>query len=165
MGAKAGGFASLAGLVWPQELRSGKIDHALFFAYPSTKSCGPVSPATAGDGSSEDSGAIPEGARVQLDPDLDLDSLHLAPYQRTIAEALQTYGMILGDTGGALGLYGVGRQSFEGDAYEGLLPGGEFPEFSDLGEIPADRFRVLELPPQQPRPPQQLVPSGCGSFG
>ncbi len=160
MGAKAGGFASLAGLIWPQELRAGRIDHALFFAYPFTRSGGPVSPATAGDGRSDAPGAIPEGARVQLDPSLDLDSLDLRPYQRTIAEAMQTYGMILGDTGGAFGLYAVGRQGL-GDAYEGLLPDEEFP---DLSAIPADRFRVLELPTQQPKPPQQLVPSGCGSF-
>ncbi|HEV7614848.1 MAG TPA: hypothetical protein VGO36_01310 [Solirubrobacterales bacterium] len=162
MGTKAAGFASLAGLIWPQELRAGHIDHALFFAYPFSKSGGPVSPATAGDGSSDEPGAIPEGARVQLDPDLDLDSLGLRPYQRTIAEAMQTYGMILGDTGGAFGLYAVGRAGFDGNPYQGLLPDEDFP---DLGQIPANRFRVLELPAQQPRPPQQLVPSGCGSFG
>jgi hypothetical protein len=161
MGTKASGFAGLAGLIWPQELRAGHIDHALFFAYPFTKSGGPVSPATAGDGRSDALGAIPEGARVQLDPELDLDALNLRPYQRTIAEAMQTYGMILGDTGGAFGLYAVGRHSFDGDPYEGLLPDEEFP---DLSRIPADRFRVLELPPQQPKPPQQLVASGCGSF-
>lgn len=161
MGTKASGFAGLAGLIWPQELRSGHIDHALFFAYPFTRSGGPVSPATAGDGSSDAPGAIPEGARVQLDPDLDLDSLHLQPYQRTIAEAMQTYGMILGDTGGAFSLYAVGRHSFAGDPYKGVLPDEEFP---DLSDIPADRFRVLELPPQDPSPEQQLVPSGCGRF-
>jgi hypothetical protein len=164
MGTKASGFASLAGLIWPQELRAGRIDHALFFAYPFTRSGGPVSPATAGDGRSDAAGAIPEGARVQLDPSLDLDSLGLAPYQRTIAEAMQTYGMILGDTGGAFGLYAVGSQSFDG-AYEGLLPADEFPAFPNLSRIPSDRFRVLELPPQQSKPPQELVASGCGSFG
>jgi len=162
MGTKAAGFANLAGLIWPQELRAGHIDHALFFAYPFTKSGGPVAPATAGDGDSEALGAIPEGARVQLDPSLDLDSLGLRPYQRTIAEAMQTYGMILGDTGGAFGLYAVGRRGFAGNPYQGLLPEEDFP---DLSRIPASRFRVLELPPQQAKPPQQLVPSGCGDFG
>ncbi len=162
MGAKASGFANLAGLIWPQELRSGHIDHALFFAYPSTKSGGPVSPATSSDGRLDGAGAMPEGARVQLDPSLDLDTLGLQPYQRTIAAALQTYGMILGDTGGALGLYAVGRQSFATDPYEGILPKEDFP---DLSDIPADRFRVLELPAQQSQPHLQVAPSGCGSFG
>jgi hypothetical protein len=162
LGAKASGFASLAGLVWPEELRRGKIDHALFFAYPFTRSGGPVSPATASDGRLDDSGALPEGARLQLDPNLDLDHLGLMPYQRTIAEAMQTYGIVLGDTGGAFGVYAVGRQGFSANPYQGLLPDGDFPS---LSPIPTDRFRVLDLPPQQPTPPQRIVPSGCGSFG
>jgi hypothetical protein len=161
MGTKAAGFAGLAGLIWPQELRAGHIGHALLFNYPFTKSGGSVSPATAGDGRSTIAGAIPEGARVQLDPTLNLATLHLSPYQRTIAEAMQTYGMILGDTGGALGVSAVGSYSFATDPYRGILPEEEFP---DLSRIPVNRFRVLELPSQQPRPPQQLVASGCGSF-
>ncbi len=162
LGAKASGFASLAGLVWPEELRKGRIDHALFFAYPFTRSGGPVSPATASDGRVDDSGALPEGARLQLDPNLDLDQLGLMPYQRTIAEAMQTYGIVLGDTGGAFGLYAVGRQGFPGNPYEGLLPDEDFPS---LSPIPTDRFRVLDLPAQKPNPPQRIVPSGCGTFG
>jgi hypothetical protein len=162
LGAKASGFASLAGLIWPGELRRGRIDHALFFAYPFTRSGGPVSPATASDGRVEDSGALPEGARLQLDPDLDLDLLGLMPYQRTIAEAMQKYGLILGDTGGAFGLYAVGRQGFGGDPYRGVLPDEDFPS---LSRIPTDRFRLVDLPAQEPSPPQRIVPSGCGSFG
>lgn len=162
MGTKASGFAGSAGLIWPQELKEGHIDHALFFAYPYTKSGGPVSPATSADGLSTMPGALPEGARVQLDPGLDLDALRLAPYQETIARAMQTYGMILGDTGGAFALFAVGRNSFPTDPYKDLLPAGDYP---DLGAIPADRFRVLSLPAQQYKPPLQLDPSGCGSFG
>jgi hypothetical protein len=162
MGTKASGFAGTAGLIFPQELREGHIDHALFFAYPYTKSGGPVSPATSADGLSTMPGALPEGARVQLDPNLDLDSLGLAPFQKTIAKAMQTYGMILGDTGGAFAIFAVGRDSYPADPYEDLLPAGEYP---DLSKIPADRFRVISLPPQQYKPPLQLQPSGCGSFG
>lgn len=161
MGTKASGFAGVAGLIWPQELRAGEIDHALFFAYPFTKSGGPVSPATSSDGRVESAEALPEGARVQLDPSLDLDTLDLRPYQRTIAEAMQTYGMILGDTGGAFGIYAVGRQGFTGNPYQGILPEEDFP---DLSGIPADRFRVLNLPPQQSQPQLQIAASGCGSF-
>jgi hypothetical protein len=161
IGVKASGFAGDAGLIWPQELQAGHIDHALFFAYPYTKAGGPVSPATSSDGRSSIAGAIPEGARVQLDPNLDLNSLGLTPYQKTIAQALQTYGMILGDTGGALSLYAVGRQSYPANPYEGTLPDEDYP---DLGKIPVNRFRVLALPPQQSEPRLQLVPSGCGAF-
>jgi hypothetical protein len=162
LGAKASGFASLAGLVWPRELRRGRIDHALFFAYPFTRSGGPVSPATASDGRVADAGGLPEGARLQLDPSLDLNRLGLQPYQRTIAEAMQRYGIILGDTGGAFGLYAVGRQGFAGNPYRGVLPDEDFPS---LSAIPIDRFRVVDLPAQESSRPQRVVPSGCGSFG
>ena len=75
---------------------------------------------------------------------------------------MQTYGMILGDTGGALGVYAVGSQGFAADPYQGLLPADEFP---DLSRIPADRFRVLDCLRSRANHPAQLAPSGCGSFG
>jgi len=98
----ASGFASAAGMIMPGELEAGRIDHALAFTMGKTKTGGPVAPATGSDGDSSEPGAIPEGARLQLDPDLDLDSLGLKPYERTIAEALQRYGMLLVDSGGAV---------------------------------------------------------------
>src|SRR3712207_8502377 len=36
--ARASGFGLLAGLVFPEELRRGRIEHALVFAYPYTRS-------------------------------------------------------------------------------------------------------------------------------
>jgi hypothetical protein len=134
----------------------------MMYSIVSTTGAYRIHSATSADGLSTMPGALPEGARVQLDPSLDLDSLHLAPYQETIARAMQTYGMILGDTGGAFALFAVGRNSFPSDPYKGLLPAGDYP---DLSAIPADRFRVLSLPAQQYKPPLQLDPSGCGSFG
>jgi len=38
---------------------------------------------------------------LQLVPNLDLESLNLQSFEKTIAQALQEYGMILGDVGGA----------------------------------------------------------------
>lgn len=162
MGPTAAGFAGNAGLVWPRELAAGRIEHALLFAYPFTKAGGPVWPATSSDGRSTDVGAIPEGTRVRLDPRLNLDSLGLAPYQRTIARALQRYGMILGDTGGAMGLFAVGDQSFSNREAYPMLPRGSFP---DLSAIPVDRFQVMASSPQTPKPDLRLQETGCGSFG
>lgn len=105
------GFSYLAGKILPEELQAGRIDHALTFAMHHTKRGGPVLPATGSDGWSTLAGAIPEGARLQLDPALDLDSLGLAPWQKTIARALQEYGMYLFDTGGAPALYAQSRDS------------------------------------------------------
>jgi len=162
--ARGSGFANLAGLIWPQELRARKIRHALMFSYPHTSALGAVAPATETDGQNTRADALPEGARLQLDPSLDLSSLRLRPYERTIARALQRYGMYLGDTGGSLALYAVHPQSYASDRYAGLFPAEAYP---DLPSIPVDRFRVLDLgpvtPPRVLRARARLVRSHCTS--
>jgi hypothetical protein len=152
------GFSALAGMIWPDELRSGHINHALVFAYPYTRSGGPVYPATASDGKTTLPAALPQGARVQLDPTLDLSTLKLSAPERTIAEALQRYGMYLGDTGGALALYAVSPQSFDTNPYAGLLP--DDPSVY-LSKIPVNRFRVLKTGAQSAQTPLTVVPSPC----
>jgi len=152
------GFAPLAGMIWPAELRNRRIDHALVFAYPYTRSGGPMYPATAGDGKTALATALPQGARVQLDPALDLGPLNLTTYERTVAEALQRYGMYLGDTGGALALYAVSPQSFDTNQYAGLLPD---EPYVYLNKIPVNRFRVLKTGPQLAQTPLFVVPSLC----
>ncbi len=104
LSATGSGAAGAAGVIRPEELRDGEIRHALFFAYPQTRAGAPVLPATEADGTSTNVGAIPEGARLQLDPGVDLSTLGLNQYEMIIARALQRYGMILGDTGGGVGL-------------------------------------------------------------
>lgn len=159
LSSKASGFAGAAGLIWPEELRRGRIDHTLFFAYPRSRAGGPVAPATSSDGRTGGADTIPIGARVQLDPGLDLDRLGLPRHERIIARAMQEYGMILGDTGGATGLFAVHRHSFAGDAYRGVLPRGAY---TLLERIPVSRFRVLDLPAQRRGLQLNLRPSGCG---
>ena len=60
-GAKASGFAAMAGIIWPEEFKQGRIDHALFMALPIAASGGFVYPATASDGWITTEGAIPRG--------------------------------------------------------------------------------------------------------
>jgi hypothetical protein len=142
LAARASGFSAAAGLITPEDLRAGSIDHALVFAYPHTRAGGPVAPATNSDGRSSNAIALPEGARVQLDPSVNLDDLDLSPAERTIASALQRYGMILGDTSGGFTLYAAHPQSQVPGAYDGLFA--DEPWVS-LAKLPAERFRVLEL--------------------
>lgn len=98
----ASGFASAAGKILPEQLARGEIRHALSFAMAATAAGDPVPPARGSDGRSRLPGAIPEGARLQLDPALDLGALELEPWQETVARALQRYGMFVVDTGGAV---------------------------------------------------------------
>ncbi|MDX1569381.1 MAG: hypothetical protein R3200_02785 [Xanthomonadales bacterium] len=165
---RGSGFPFLGGVIWPDELATGEITHALAFSYPCTKAGGPVPPATFSDGVTEDPSAIPIGARVQLDPALDLDTLALQPYERTVAKALQVYGMVLVDTGGfcgfadPIGLYAVDPDSVSGNPYQGLLPDGDFIAV----DLPLDRFRVLEFGEQiADFTERAFVPDGvCSAF-
>ncbi|MBI2472385.1 MAG: hypothetical protein HYV59_14275 [Planctomycetes bacterium] len=162
---RGSGFAFLGGFIWPDELKKGEITHALVFAYPYTKAGGPVAPATDSDGEVKSKTAMPEGARLRLDPSLDLDALDLMPAERTIARALQVYGMYLVDNGGesGIGIYAVDPRSVQNNPYEGLLPDEDYPELSG---IPLDMFQVLKLPKQDRkwRKKLNIVNTGCNNF-
>lgn len=145
MSTRGAGFAQLAGMIWPEEFEQG-INHALVVSLPHTANGGPVWPATESDGWSPAAGAIPEGARLQLDPTLDLDQYDMEPYERPIAEALQRYGAYVGDS------------THIGVEFEVINPIG-FPEdpypvdwFTEryviLDGIPWEHMRVLEFGPQ-----------------
>jgi hypothetical protein len=151
----ASGFPLGAGLIHPQDLaEGGSIDHALVFGYPLTRLDAFVSPATRSDGRMQDADALPMGAQIQLDPSLDLDSLDppLTEVERIIARALQTYGAYLYDTGSPgsiIELNGINPRSFATDPYLELDGYNQEGGFLDVGNIPVDRFRVLELGPVQ----------------
>jgi hypothetical protein len=139
----ASGFASAAGTIMPEELEAGRIEHALAFTMHHTKAGGPVPPATGSDGWSDAPGAIPEGARLQLDPSLDLERLGLKHWELAIARALQEYGMFLVDTGGAVALR---VQHSLSTSYR--YPWGD----RDYGQVPrvlARHMRVLKLGAQR----------------
>jgi hypothetical protein len=97
-GSRGAGVPYFAGLVRKWEIDQGHIDHAIAFAYPypADKRC--VFPASKTDGNSSLPYAIPEGARLRLDPsltDADFDAMGLNSTGKIIARALQKYGMIL----------------------------------------------------------------------
>ncbi len=135
---RAAGFPLIAGLIRPEEIAQGRIEHALAFAYNAPKHGVYVQPASLSDGLSTRAGAIPEGARLQLDPALDLDRLALKPAARIVARALQEYGMFLGDGAGGFACY---AEVFPGrkNRWEGVL------DNFDLFNVPTERFRVLKL--------------------
>lgn len=86
------GGSMLAGLIRQREIAAGRIPHALTFG-----SCRAGHafrfPAYQSDGDDESPDALPVGARIQLDPALDLAAIPgLTPGERAIARALQEYG-------------------------------------------------------------------------
>jgi hypothetical protein len=105
-GASATSMPLLGGLITLDDVRSGHIDHALGMAIPEARKNWWTWPAQRTDGKKDDPGAIPEGARFRLDPRLDLDSLHLYPLVRMMAQAAQRYGIVVRDQAGVVAFAG-----------------------------------------------------------
>lgn len=140
-GARACGFPLSAGLIRTDEVEAGRIDHALVVAYPHIRPGFYTSPASTAQAAFEDTNpdGIPCGGRIQLDPDLDLDSLGLSETGRMVAEALQTYGAYVGDYSGATNLYADGSPDAQEFWNGGVLQNNE------LAGLDLSNFRVLEL--------------------
>jgi hypothetical protein len=144
---RASGFAYLMGAVWPDEIASGEIRHAIAVSYPYTRAGGPVAPATSSDGITQTESAIPIGARFRLSPGLDLDALGLASHEKVIARALQVYGAFIVDTGGESGIaiYGIDARSTAKNPWHGVTP---LEDLVYLEGIPLDQLEVLSFGPQ-----------------
>jgi outer membrane biosynthesis protein TonB len=136
----AAGFALAAGIVRPEEIAAGRIDHALTFTSPYVRNA-IVAPALHGDGSQTDPNAMPMGTRIQLDPSTDISALPRP--QRIIAQALKDYGAYLTDSSGSLAIRGeasIGRAS-QGGAADIWSPVGV--QDSSLRSLPWARMRVI----------------------
>ncbi|MHB8651056.1 MAG: hypothetical protein ACYDBR_12910, partial [Gaiellaceae bacterium] len=139
--ANAANFPLLGGLVRPEEILQGHIDHALVFGMPNVNSTRFVCPATHHDGGSTSPASLPEGTRVQLDPSIDVGTLGLPAWEVPIARAMQVYGMYLRDTGGSLAVYAENPVARGYDAWAKVgLPN---TNAIALTGIPWSRFRVL----------------------
>ncbi len=141
-GATAAGINLLAGLVRLEEIDAGQIDHAL--ALVSDKSCPEVFryPALKTDGHASVPPCIPQGARVQLDPGIDVESIPgITPGELAVARALQTHGGYVRDSAGtAMGIV-FEMPTDDNDVYREVA---EFPwDYYDMPHVPWDRLQVL----------------------
>lgn len=140
--AVAAGFAAFGGVVRPEEIQQGHIDHALALTASLTRSGLVACPATHTDGPSSDPNAIPEAARVQLDPAFNVDAQSWPQWEKVMAHALQTYGAYVYDTGGSLAFAGQGNQN------GGLLWSSVgVPDGPSLNNLPWGQMRVLLIQP------------------
>jgi hypothetical protein len=140
-GANAAGFSLAGGILRPEEIAQGHIDHALVFTTPFTRSGVIACPATATDGKYDDPTAIPEGARIQLDPSVDVDAKSWPKWMKVIARALQDYGAYLVDTGGSLSIRAESDLIRGYDAWSKAgIDGAPY-----LADLPWSKFRVLKI--------------------
>ena len=102
-GSAATGMPLVGGLITKEDVQRGSIDHAVSIGLDNSGAdailrAGQFAfPAQRADGLSTRPDSIPEGARLILDPTLDLDSLRLSPLAGMLAEAAQRYGLIVED--------------------------------------------------------------------
>jgi hypothetical protein len=141
VGARASGFPLLAGLMLVDELKAGTINHALAVAYQHIKSSYYTPPASTAQGTTSDAiptRGMPSGARLQLDPTLDITTLGLSASGRAIAKAMQDYGLYVADFSGAVTLY-VEAGATAQQALKGML------DHNAAEKIPVSRLRVLKI--------------------
>lgn len=140
------GASRLGGVVRVSEIAQGAIGHALVLQSDNT--CAKVyrAPALKTDGTSTRADCLPEGARLQLDPAIDLSTISgLTSGERTVAEALQTYGAYVVDYGSAplsisFQRASDGDWSFPGSAYVGA---GLAWDYYGMPHVPWSKLRVL----------------------
>lgn len=141
----AAGASRLAGVIQIDEIAAGSIPHALAIQSDSTCAGTFRPPALKTDGHSTRPDCIPEGARIRLDPAVDVNALKVSPAARAVARALQTYGAFIVDSGGApmsvsFQLDPSAKGDFIGSVYE---KAGLQGDYDGLKGIPYDRLQVL----------------------
>jgi hypothetical protein len=140
-GATGAGMPLLAGMIRTYEIEQGYIDHALTFA--TDNACRTVLryPASKTDGSSSQSNCIPEGARVQLNPSINVDAIPgITPAERMIAHALQIYGAYADNNGGAKMAFSFENPVNRPNPYPAA---GLAWDYYDMPHIPWNQLRVL----------------------
>ncbi|MTB72262.1 hypothetical protein GGG17_09820 [Arsenicicoccus sp. MKL-02] len=146
-GVAASGLAHVGYMISLQEARTRKIEHAMGIGLIATRDASQIwYPANRSDGNSNDPTAIPEGARLRLDPSVDVEKLQLSPIGKAVARAAQKYGFIVVDTSGAVALYAESGQPEKArtgkDPWPEIL-GGQ-PNYKVLEGFPWDKVQVVQ---------------------
>lgn len=113
-----------------EQVASGSIDHALMLSMPVVRTEVHHWPARHTDGPVDDPDAPAMGSWFRLRSDVDLSGL--GPQARVVAEALQRYGAILGDTGGSMAFTGMPDRRWDDK------------DLATLGTLDSDDFEVVD---------------------
>jgi hypothetical protein len=146
---------NLPGLMTLAQLQSGQVNHALVMGLPDTTPNTWSWPAQGTDGPGNS--IIPQGARIRLDPNVNLDAWFaslknpngtprpIAPIERIIAQTMQTYGAVVVNTSSSPTIYAEnwapsGNDIFHGSAglFGGLKPTKLTPD------LPWENMQVLQ---------------------
>ena len=142
-GATATSLPVIGGTMTIDELERGSINHALAMALPAPRSGTFAWPAQRTDGTGGAT-ALPEGARLRLDPQVDVASLGLPRVGEMIALAAQRYGIVVRDqTHKGISLFAEDPGGRQPNPYDRLFAGQSPLEL--LAKFPWDRLQVLRM--------------------
>ncbi len=157
--ARGSGLPLFAGLITPEEIRAGRIEHALAISIPGAAKRRYVQPASRTDGTGTVA-SVPEGARLRLRTGS--EKLLTRTFvrngteratARTIITALERYGAIVVDRSAAPTMYAQRNAD-----WRGILP------LNLVQDIKLSRFHVLDLGRSYLDPPKSgeapVVPAG-----
>lgn len=145
-GSTATGLSQVGLSISVAEAQRQRIDHAMCLVVIDAKKYDDFSwPAQRSDGYLKDEDAMPQGRRLRLDPALDVDSLPLTPFAKTVARAAQEYGFVVCDKGGAVAIV---TESGNPEAHEtGTNPWdtlfGDVPVYHQLKDFPWGDLDVM----------------------
>jgi hypothetical protein len=145
-GVSASSLSIAGGLITFEDLEHGKIEHALAMAIPEVRAGVYSSPARRTDGKSTNPLALPEGAHLRLNPNLDLAALHLPKLTLMIAEAAQRYGVFIRDGAGNVQFFAQDPSSLSSNPYTG--PNGYFEGMRPpqlLASFPWQELQLLKM--------------------
>ena len=133
--ADAAGLPILPGLARYDEVRRGRINHALRFTVRETRRAY-VYPARHFASSSDDPALPPMGLRLRLKSDFDISGY---PRQaRIVLKALKRYGMMVADNGSDWYISGAPHRRWNNDALH------------TLGDVAGSNFEVVETSSMEP---------------
>jgi hypothetical protein len=145
-GASASGLSIAGGLITLEDLEHGQINHALALGIPNPRRDIYASPAERTDGRSTEPLALPEGAHLRLNPNLNLAALHLPHLTMMLAEAAQRYGIIIRDTAKDVTFYAQDPIPTGANPYTG--PTGYFEDKRPrelLASFPWNQLQLLKM--------------------
>jgi hypothetical protein len=145
-GASSCSLSIAGGLITLEDMQLGQINHVLTLSIPSVRANVYASPAERTDGTSSDPLSLPEGARLRIDPRVDLTHLHLPRVALMIAKAAQRYGIVICARGPNIGFYAqdptpTGANPYVGSA--GYFGGRQPSEL--LAAFPWSDLQVLRM--------------------
>lgn len=148
-GASATGLPFEPGQIQVEELRRGEIRHVMGIALVEAEARTYSWPANRSDGSNPNKvpDRILEGARLRLDPSVNIDALHLTPIAKTIARAAQIYGFVVWDLAGSVSLRAENPKRYTAvgvpNPYQSLL--GNTPMYDVMKGFPWDKMQFLPV--------------------